>query len=98
MSFTRSQCTAVPTTESTSSQVPTGWHRIAKKREAQSDCTPVKPDLIDIDGHIFKIFCDVQQAATDELVNILMTNPNAKYEDVPHHLRIYEVDYQVDCD
>lgn len=52
----------------------------------------VKPDIVCLDGHQFRINYGVPQNVTDELEELFYQVPEVKYTDIPNHLKAYEVE------
>lgn len=52
----------------------------------------VKPDIVCLDGHQFRINYDVPQEVTDQLETLFMQDSEVKYDDIPDHLKAYEVE------
>lgn len=46
----------------------------------------VKPDIVCLDGHQFRINYDVPQNVTDELEELFDQVPEVKYKNIPNHL------------
>lgn len=51
----------------------------------------VKPDILCLDGHQFHINYDIPQDVTDELMELFFRTPEITYEEIPNHLKAYEV-------
>ncbi|KAJ5398641.1 hypothetical protein N7465_009130 [Penicillium sp. CMV-2018d] len=51
----------------------------------------VKPDILCLDGHQFHINYDTPQDVTDELMELFDRVPEITYEEIPNHLKAYEV-------
>ncbi|KAJ5507305.1 hypothetical protein N7527_009448 [Penicillium freii] len=51
----------------------------------------VKPDIICLDGHQFHINYNIPQDVTDELMELFGRVPQITYEEIPNHLKAYEV-------
>lgn len=58
--------------------------------EEEWTMTGVKPDIMGIAGHQFRINYGVPQDVTDQLY-ALFDQDGVKYEDIPESLRAYEV-------
>ncbi|KAF7158710.1 hypothetical protein CNMCM5623_003874 [Aspergillus felis] len=50
----------------------------------------VAPDLLCLDGHLFRINYDVPEEITRQLDELY--DRDAKYEEIPEHLKAYEVE------
>lgn len=51
----------------------------------------VKPDVVCLDGHRFRINHGVPQHITDRLDALFWQDEEVKYEDIPEELKTYEV-------
>ncbi|EAW15266.1 uncharacterized protein ACLA_059300 [Aspergillus clavatus NRRL 1] len=56
------------------------------------DMPSVAPDVLCLDGHLFRINYDVPEEITRQLEELY--NRDAKYEEIPEHLKAYETEME----
>ncbi|KAJ5199158.1 hypothetical protein N7491_000282 [Penicillium cf. griseofulvum] len=59
--------------------------------ESGRELRSLKPDIVCLDSHQFRINYSIPQDVTDELEKLFDRVPEIKYEEIPNHLKAYEV-------
>ena len=55
----------------------------------------LKPDIVCLDGHQFRINYGVPKEVTEQLEALFIQEPEVKYDSIPDHLKAYEVGIDV---